>query len=84
MQMAQFVVRNLDEDVKAALQRRARADGCSMEEEARRILRHAVLERPVARQGLGSRMASRFAAVGLDEPLPELQGEQIMPMRFDR
>ena len=53
MQMAQFVVRNLDEDVKAAL------------------------------QGLGSRMASRFAAVGLDGSLPELQGEQIMPMRFD-
>ncbi|PKP86909.1 MAG: toxin-antitoxin system, partial [Alphaproteobacteria bacterium HGW-Alphaproteobacteria-15] len=44
--MAQFVVRNLDDDVKAALKRRARAHGWSMEEEVRRILRSAVNEPP--------------------------------------
>ncbi len=78
--MAQFVVRNLDEDLKAALKRRAAAHGCSMEEEVRRILRRAVTEQPAASAGLGSRMAARFADAGLDEPLPELRGQQIDPI----
>lgn len=82
--MAQFVVRNLDKDVKAALQRRARAHGCSMEEEVRRILRRSVQERSGASSGLGSRMAARFGEVGLEEPLPELHGQQIDPMLLDR
>lgn len=81
--MAQFVVRNLDEDVKAALQRRARAHGCSMEEEVRRILRRAVHERSEASSGLGSRMAARFAEVGLEEPLPELRGQLMDPLPLD-
>ena len=36
--MAQLVVRNLDEEVKAKLRRRAAAHGRSMEEEVRAIL----------------------------------------------
>lgn len=78
--MAQFVVRNLDEDLKAALKRRADEHGCSMEEEVRRILRRAVTEQPAASLGLGSRMAARFADEGLDEPLPELRGQEIDPL----
>ena len=42
--MAQLVVRNLDDEVKAKLRRRAEAHGHSMEEEVRAILRDAVKE----------------------------------------
>jgi len=81
--MAQFVVRNLDEDVKAALKRRARAHGWSMEEEVRRILRSAVNEPPADSTGLGTRIAERFAGLGLDQPLPELRGQKAKPMALD-
>src|SRR5215218_10455714 len=40
--MAQFLVRHLDDEVKARLQRRARRHGRSMQEEVREILRNAV------------------------------------------
>ena len=40
--MAQIVVRKLEESVKTRLQRRARRNGRSMEEEVRDILRNAV------------------------------------------
>ncbi len=82
--MAQFVVRNLDDDVKVALQQRARAHGRSMEEEVRQILRRVVYDRPEASEGLGSRMAARFADVGLDQPLPELRDQRIEPMAMDQ
>ena len=82
--MAQFVVRNLDDDVKTALQKRARLHGRSMEEEIRQILRHAVHDRPQALPGLGTRMAARFADNGLDEALPELRGQTIDPLSMDR
>jgi len=73
--MAQFVVRNLEEDVKARLKRRAARHGRSMEEEVRHILRVAAKEanRPVAR--LGSRIAARFSKAGLTADLPELRGQ---------
>lgn len=82
--MAQFVVRNLDDDVKAALQQRASAHGRSMEEEVRQSLRRAVYDRPQASQGLGLRMAARFTDVGLDQPLPELRGQWIEPIAIDQ
>ncbi len=40
--MAQFVVRNIEAEVKARLRRRAARHGRSMEEEVRDILRNAV------------------------------------------
>lgn len=43
--MAQLVVRDLDEEVKARLRRRAAEHGRSMEAEARDILTHAVAGR---------------------------------------
>jgi len=81
--MAQFVVRDIDEDLKVALKRRAHAHGCSMEEEVRRILRSAVNEPQTASRGLGSRMAARFADVGIEEPLPEFSGQTIDPIDLD-
>lgn len=78
--MAQVIVRNIDEDVKAGLKQRAIQHGWSMEEEVRQILRRAVSEEAQVRTNLGSRIAARFAGAGLDEPLPELHGENITPM----
>ena len=73
--MAQFVVRDLEDAVKARLKRRAERNGRSMEEEVRDILRNAAKEenRPAPR--LGSRIAARFAKTGLIADLPELRGQ---------
>ncbi|HEY5618934.1 MAG TPA: Arc family DNA-binding protein [Vicinamibacterales bacterium] len=81
--MAQFVVRNLEEAVKARLKRRARRHGRSMEEEAREILRSAVQKDQGATGGLGSDIAALFATVGLDSDIAELRGHPIEPASFD-
>jgi len=84
--MAQLVVRNLEEDVKAKLRRRAAAHGCSMEAEVRAILRAAV-NMDAGREGkLGTRIAARFAKIGLrdDEAIAELRGYPPEPAAFDR
>jgi plasmid stability protein len=81
--MAQVIVRNLENDLKEALKRRAQRHGCSMEEEVRQILRRAVNEEPETTPHLGSRIAKRFAGIGLETPLPELHGQEIDPAAFD-
>jgi plasmid stability protein len=80
--MAQVIVRNLEEGVKAALKERAARHGWSMEEEARQILRNAMLANSASSSLLGSRIAARFAGCGLDEDLPELHGQVISAMDF--
>lgn len=80
--MAQVIVRNIEDDVKAGLKARASQHGWSMEEEVRQILRRAVGVEGQARPRLGSRIAARFAGIGLAEPLPELRGQTIEPMGF--
>ncbi len=81
--MAQVIVRNLDENLKAALKQRALRHGRSMEEEVRQILRRAVNEEPTPATKLGSRISARFADVGLDMALPELRGQSIDPVMFE-
>ena len=63
--MAQLVVRNLEDDVKTRLQRRARRHGRSTEAEVRDILRNAVKDENGTRAPLGTRLAARFARIGL-------------------
>jgi antitoxin FitA len=82
--VAQFVVRNIENDVKVRLQRRAARHGRSMEEEVRDILRNAVNEQDAVAGGLGTEIASLFAKVGLKEDIPELRRHQTKPARFDR
>ncbi len=77
--MAQFIVRQLEEDVKARLKRRAARAGRSMEDEVRHILRNAVKQGNTAAQRLGSRMAARFAKTGLTADLPKLRGQFPRP-----
>ena len=83
--MAQLVVRNLDDDVKAKLQRRARQHGRSTEEEVRDILRNAVKEDSTPRVGLGTQIAALFSEFGLEEgeDIPEQRGFPARPAEFD-
>jgi plasmid stability protein len=80
--MAQLVVRNLDDDVKAKLQQRARRHGRSTEEEVRDILRSAVKAEGVPSRPLGTRLASRFACFRLAQDIPELRGQSARPADF--
>lgn len=82
--MAQFIVRDLEEDVKTRLKRRAKRHGRSMEEEVRQILRKAAKEEARPKSGLGSRIAALFAKHGFTEDLPELRGEAPRPAKFDK
>jgi len=77
--MAQLLVRNLDDDVKSKLERRARRHGRSTEEEVRDILRSAVKAEGAPAPPLGTRLKSRFARIGLEEDIPELRGQPARP-----
>jgi len=81
--MAQFVVRNLENTVKAQLQRRAKRHGRSMEEEVREILRNAVHEKDAPAGGLGTEIAALFAKSGFDSDIAELRGYKIRPAKFE-
>lgn len=81
--MAQLLVRHLDDDVKAKLQLRARRHGHSTEEEVREILRNAVRDEGDTRAPLGSRLAARFARVGLAQDIPELRDQPAQPADFE-
>lgn len=69
--MAILTIRNLDDSIKAKLRLVAATHGHSMEEEARQILRRALLAKG-QEKGLGSRIHERFAAAGGADiqPLP--------------
>ena len=82
--MAQFVVRNLEEDVKEGLKRRAKRHARSMEDEVRHILRDATMQERRGVRKLGTRMAARFEGAGLSADLPELHGQPPLPADFDR
>jgi antitoxin FitA len=83
--VAQFTVRNIEDDVKERLKQRAVRNGTSLEAEVRAILRVAAMGDEVpAGAGLGSRIAARFAKVGLSEPLPEMRGQFPRPAALHR
>ena len=82
--MAQLLVRNLEDSVKARLQRRDKRNGRSMEEEVRDILRTAVHKEekdPIG--GFGTEMSKLFSKIGLESPIPEIRGYEIKPAKFD-
>jgi antitoxin FitA len=81
--MAQFTVRNIEDDVKTRLMRRAARRGRSMEEEVRQILRNAVKDES-APERLGSRIAARFQGLGFSGEIPEFRGEEAQEARFTK
>ncbi len=81
--MAQFVVRNLEDDVRERLRELSLSQGQSMEEIVREILRNAVLKWGTSPPRLGSQMAKRFSKVGLDFEIDELRGQHMQPPSLD-
>lgn len=81
--MAALTIRDLDEDVKQSLRVRAAHRQHSMEEEARQILRAALLNAaPAPGVDLGSRIRARFVGLG-DIDLPVVEREAVRsPPRF--
>jgi plasmid stability protein len=82
--MAQFIVRHLEDDVKARLKRRAERHGRSMEEEVRHILRNTVKEESKHVPRLGTRIAARFRKAGLTAELPELRDQTVRSADFGK
>ena len=81
--MAQILVRQLDDDVKTALQRRARAHGRSTEEEVREILRDAVRPGGPWERNLGTTISERFLKAGLADEIAELTGHPARAADLD-
>lgn len=71
--VATLTIRNLDDQVKAALRVRAAEHGRSMEAEAREILAQVVGSQGT---GLGASMSARFAEFG--------DVDLVLPSRSDR
>ena len=71
LRMAMLTIRNLEDDVKKRLRRRAAKHGCSMEEEARQILRQALCGK-LPEKGLASRIHQKVMDTtgGLELELP--------------
>lgn len=82
--MATLTIRDLDESLKRSLRMRAASRNRSMEEEARQILRAALLESPAPAKDLASRIRARFAGLG-DVTLSVPQREPVRdPPNFEK
>ncbi len=77
--MAQLLVRNVDDRLKAKLQRRAKRNGRSMEAEVREILGTILREEETPKRKLGSEIVALFSGQGvyLDEPIQEIRGMRM-------
>jgi len=82
--MAQFVVRNLEENVKRRLRRRAKIHGRSMEEEVRVIIREAVSDKLAPQEGVGTRLAKLFADVPPEFKIEEIRGQKLRFAKFGK
>lgn len=77
--MAQILVREVDEETKSRLQRRAKKHGRSMEAEIRDILRDAVKAVEKPSMGMGTEIANLFAGIGFrpGEEIKEWKGFEL-------
>ena len=85
--MAQLLVRNFDDRLKAKLQRRAKRNGRSMEAEVREILGEALRKRDSPEVGFGTASVALFRGNGVTleegEEILEWRGFPIQPITFD-
>ena len=81
--LAQFVVRNVEDDIAEKLKRRAKRNARSMEDEVRHILRNAVQGGPEPVRQLGSRISQRFRHLGLARDIPEWRGRAVRAADFE-
>lgn len=77
--MANLTIRNLDDELKSLLRQQAARHGCSMEQEARDILRRAV-QTQAAGQDFAQRIHQRFAGLKADTlPIPKRRAARLPP-----
>ena len=82
--MGQLIVRKFDDHLKARLKVRAQQRGVSMEQEARNILRDALLDDERQEFGMGSRIAALFEDIEWgDETLEPFPASEVRPATFD-
>jgi antitoxin FitA len=82
--MAQLVVRDLEDDMKTRLQNHAARHDRGLEAEVRGILRDAAKDEATPKAALGTRIASRFAELHLnEEELPAPPRQRLSPMSFE-
>lgn len=75
--MASLTIRNFDEELKALLRMQAARHGCSMEQEARDILRKAV-QPAAADAGFAQRIHQRFTGLEAESlPIPKRQRARL-------
>jgi plasmid stability protein len=87
VEMAQILVRNLETQLKARLQRRAQRNGRSMEAEVREILRDTLKEGATQKVGFGTASVALFSGQGIGlekgEEIREWRGFPLKPISFD-
>ena len=85
--MAQLLVRNLEDQLKVRLQRRAKRHARSMEAEAREILRNALRAEEAPAVGFGTASVALFSGQGIGlqegEEIREWRGFPLKPISFD-
>lgn len=81
--MANLTIRNLDDQLKSLLRQQAARHGCSMEQEARDILRRAV-QAPPAGTGFAQRVHQRFAGLEAEDlPTPKRRAARLSAVPKD-
>ncbi len=81
--MANLTIRNFDDELKSLLRQQAARNGCSMEQEARDILRRAVQTQP-AGIGFAQRIHRRFASLKAEDlPIPKRRAARLSPAPKD-
>ena len=81
--LASITIRNLEDNVKTGLRKRAAVHGRSMEEEVRVILRETVGREAVPEKGLGTAIHELFKPLGgVELELPP-RGPMREPPSFD-
>jgi plasmid stability protein len=85
--MGQILIRNVEDRLKATLQKRAKRNGRSMEAEARETLRDALKAEDAPKRGLGSEIVALFSGQGIGledgEEIHEWRGFPLEPISFD-
>ncbi|MDJ0661410.1 MAG: hypothetical protein QNJ42_18255 [Crocosphaera sp.] len=81
--MNPLILDNLDENLQASLERQAEKNGRSLEEEAKEILRTALIENPTSETNLAFTIRKRFAEIG-DFDIPTITRDPIRePPNFE-
>lgn len=78
--MSSITVRNIEESIKAGLRIRAARHGCSMEQEARNILKQTIAQEPPEQISFAELVNRRFKGIAVQYlPIPARQAVRTPP-----